>query len=176
MTNSASSPSRSCSCIAIATPTHEREVKQFLGEALSETCSSRPRMSCRRSIVSSSAARPSSPMPISVRACAVIFPRWKSIWRRTGFDGALLIVQSTGGLVRGRAGAQPLCPDAEVRSGRGCHRHACAVPRTEYSARDRVRHGRHDRKGRRHLQWRSADYRRGADRRLRAGACRSRSR
>ena len=43
------------------------------------SCSSRRRTSCRRSIASSSAPRPSPPTPISARACGAISPRWTSI-------------------------------------------------------------------------------------------------
>ena len=90
--------------------------------------------------------------------------------RGAGFGGSFLIVQSTGGLLRSRAGARAHCvrmlesgPAAGVIGTQAlCHT-------LGLDERHRVRHGRHHGEGRRHLRRRGADHRRGADRRLRSG-------
>ena len=67
-------------------PRRSRGARQ--GDPRSRTipaCSCRPRTSCRRNIASSSAARPSSPTPISARRCAAISARSTSTSARDGF-------------------------------------------------------------------------------------------
>ena len=74
---------------------HELRAKDHRGE--NPACSSPPRTSCRRNIASSSAARRWSPTPTSVRGAAYI-GEIEDKRAKAGFDGSLLIVQSTGGL------------------------------------------------------------------------------
>ena len=62
--------------------------------------------------------------------------------------------------LRGRAGARPVRAHAGIRAGRRRHRHPGAVPHARHRQRHRLRHGRHHRQGRRHLQRRGADHRR----------------
>ena len=67
-----------------------------------------------------------------------------------GFRGTFLVVQSTGGLVRARQGAQRMHPHSGIRTGVRRYRHAGAVSCARNGQRDRLRHGRHHRQGRRH--------------------------
>ena len=90
--------------------------------------------------------------------------------RRDGFRGSFLIVQSTGGLYEAEQAQGPLRAHAGIGSGRRRHRHPGALPHARAQERDRLRHGRHHRQGRRHLPRRGAHHRRRADRRLRQGA------
>ena len=118
----------------------------------------------------------------TVAANAYIGPRVRAYigeidahMRKAGFNGSFLVVQSTGGPLRSRAGARPLRAHAGIGSGRRRHRHAGAVPRARHRQCDRLRHGRYHGESRRHLSRRGADHRRGADRRLRTRRCRCRS-
>ena len=59
-------------------PAHEQRAKAIIAESHPDL-SSRPRTSCRRSIVSSSAPRRRRRMPMSDHACGAISARWATI-------------------------------------------------------------------------------------------------
>ena len=85
---------------------------------------------------------------------------------QAGFGGSFLVVQSTGGLYAAEQAKSQCIRMLEFRPrGRG-DRHQGAMRRAGARQRHRVRHGRHHRQGRRRPQWRSANHRHRADRRL----------
>ena len=82
--------------------------------------------------------------------------------RKAGFHGSFLIVQSTGGLYESEQAQTQCVRMLEMRARRRRDRHAGALPHARHPERHRLRHGRHHGQGRRHLQGRGADHRRGA--------------
>ena len=156
----ASRPARSCSSTAMRNADHEARAKAILETQPSRHVRLGLARAVSRNIASSSAARRWSPTPISGRRCAAMSARSTSTSAATGFGGSFLIVQSTGGLYEAGAGAEPMRAHAGIRAGRRRDRHAGAVPHARHRQRHRLRHGRHHRQGRRHLQGRGADHRR----------------
>ena len=92
-------------------------------------------------------------------ASAAISARSTTTSASAGFAGSFLIVQSTGGPLRGRAGARPMRAHAGIGARRRRDRHAGALSHARPRERHRLRHGRHHRQGRRHPQGRGADHR-----------------
>ena len=122
------------------------------------TPSSPPRTSCRRNTASSSASRPSWRMPISARACSRYLDEIDARISARRLQGPFLVVQSTGGLYESDQAQARMRPHAGIRPGRrrrSARRRLCDA--LELDERDRLRHGRHHRQGRRDLRRRGAD-------------------
>ena len=86
--------------------------------------------------------------------------------RREGFAGSFLVVQSNGGLYQAEEAKRHCVHMLESGPAAGVIATQAVVPCARSQERNRVRHGRDHRQGRRHPRWSRAHHRRRLDRRL----------
>ena len=104
------------------------------------------------------------------RACGATSARSTSTSAPPASTGSFLVVQSTGGLYEAEQAKSHCVRMLESGPAAGVIGTQALCHALGLRQRDRLRHGRHHRQGRRHLPGRGAHHRHGADRRLRPGA------